>query len=113
MRNIEDNLLKYAEQYQESLENEHNESSPEEVRDLFKSIFNDYKKMLKKCKKQGIDIDNDIEEYEVLLEDGSCKEQIDAVENVQDKIINMMDLCDNVPQSLESKYRKDVVDLIK
>ena len=116
MRKIEDNILKIANEYEVNLGNlgfDDNESA-DEIKDLFRDIIKDYKKMIRKCERDGIEIDDDIKEFEVVLEDGSCEEQYGAISNVKDKIVNLMDLCgDDVPEKMEEKYRQDLFDLMK
>ena len=83
------------------------------MRDIFKEIISDYKKITKKCKRQGVDIgDTEEVQFEKLFKDGSISEKEFVITDMKDRIVCLMDLCAYVPVKIKRKYCKDLVDLL-
>jgi hypothetical protein len=105
-----DNLLNVADFYDNESDDEFDKIA---MRDIFKEIISDYKKIAKKCQRQGVDIGNTEEEqFEKLFKDGSISEKQFVITDMKDRIICLMDLCSYVPVKIRRKYSKDLVDLL-
>lgn len=104
-------ILSIAENYEEDIEEDRFDT--EDMKNIFEEIIKDYKKLVKKCKRQGIDIGKtDEQKFEDLFNDGSIKEKNFAIDNMQERIKYLLDICEFVPIKIKRKYRKDLVDRI-
>lgn len=83
------------------------------MRDIFREIISDYKKIVKKCQRQGVDIGpTEEEQFEKLFKEGSISEKEFVITDMKDRIVCLIDLCSHVPDKIKRKYMKDLVDLI-
>jgi len=116
MRIKEDNLLKVADDFEKSLIDQGYDScfDDKDLADTFKEIMDDYKTVVKSCDKEGIDIGND--EINEFKENFICAELLSEkevlIEEIKEKIISLMNLCDNIPEKISEKYACDLFDLI-
>ena len=117
---LQDNLLKIAEQYHKSLEEEDEDIIEDEVSAciLFERILNDYKKMMKSCKKEGHDVGDIVKEVkEMEMEYKTCDtlcEKQNFFSRVKDRIVCLIEICNDTPKHIAKKYcDKDLFDLFE
>lgn len=103
-------ILNIADLYEADLEDQFDDF---EIRDIFKEVISDYKKIAKKCKRQGVDIGaTEEDQFEKLFKQGSIEEKQFVITDMKDRIVYLMDLCTYVPEKIRRKYSKDLVDLL-
>ena len=115
MRTREDNLLKVANEYECSLlDNGYNECYDlQELAETFKEVITDYKKMVKVCEEGGIDTgESDIHKYEYEFEEGDIDNKEEIIDKIKERIISLVEICDDIPKNIDRKYIKDLVDII-
>lgn len=108
---MKDKLLNVAYIYEDDLSDYHSDNFS--IADTFKEIILDYKRITKKCKRQGVDIGSSEEkQFEKLFNEGSISEKEFVITDIKDRIVCLMDLCVHVPIKIRKKYCKDLVDLL-
>ena len=115
MRTKEDNLLKVADEYESSLldNNFDNCYNNVELAATFKEIITDYKKIIKICENEGTDIgETCVVKYEYDFEESSADDKEEIINTIRDRIISLIEMCDEVPETIDRKYIKDLVDII-
>ncbi len=116
MKQIEDGLLKIADQYETSLANEGFDDyfDNEELIKVFSTIMSDYKKIIKTCSKEGLDVgDTYLNEYkeEFQSTDDICEKE-EIIEDIASRIKMLIDICDDIPEEIALKYNKDLVEIM-
>lgn len=117
---LQDNLIRMAEKYQESLIDDGFEDYLDDekgVITLFNNIIKDYKRMMKRCKKEGVDVGDVMMEVELAQEEfkssETASEKHNLISRIKDRIICLMEICDDVPIGIDKKYRKDLFEIFK
>ena len=113
MRLKKNDLLDVDNDYQKCLieDEDFDCDDKESLKKTFKDIISDYKKVLKKCKKEGIDTGvSEEQQYQKLFELGDINEKEEIISEMKDNIKSLLDLC-NIPE-IASKYFKDLVDIM-
>lgn len=104
-------LLTIADLYQNNFDDEVIDAQC--IRDIFKEVISDYKKMVNKCNRQKIDIGTSEEaQFQKLFDGGSIEEKKFAITDLRERLMYLIDLCPNLPRNIRKKYCKDLVDLI-
>ena len=104
-------LLNIADLYQNNFDDEIIDSQC--IKDIFKEVISDYKRMVSKCNRQKIDIGTSEEEqFQKLFNGGSIEEKRFIIEDLRERVMYLIELCPNLPKNIRRKYRKDLVDLL-
>ncbi len=116
MKHMEDNLLKIAQGYEDSL-SLYEEVNENEIDDVFTEIFSDYKKIIKACEIEEIEVDNDIGEFAKVNTEGSYDDKIHSIEQMKKDIIDIIeesDISGIISEKLMRKYMiRDFVQFIE
>lgn len=115
MRKIEDNLLKIADRYEKKLNDGGYDDcfGDVELADTFKEIMEDYKQLIKTCKKEGIDVgSSDVKEYKEEFETSTIEEKEIVIDRIKDRILSLINVCENIPAKIGQKYIEDTFNLI-
>ncbi len=119
MRTKEDNLLKIANSYESSMIDDgiYDEFSDDEMRALFNTLVSDYRKVVKICKKDGIDVGDAIEDVDECVdafEEANFDNREEVLDKVKERILILINLCDEIPDKIMKKYcEKDLLDIIE
>ena len=104
-------LLNIADLYQNNFDDDTIDTQC--IKDIFKEVISDYKRMVSKCNRQKIDIGTSEEEqFQKLFDKGSIEEKKFAITDLRERVLYLIDLCPNLPRNIRKKYCKDLVDLI-
>ena len=112
MRSKEDNLLKIANSYKQSLINDGfcDSFTENDLADNFDEIISDYRRLLRLYKKEGIEIsdslnvNDELKEFEV----SDIDDKEDIIERMKDRIQNMIKESEVPPPAkLVKKYCED------
>ena len=109
------NLLETADDYEKTLVDGGFEDSFDHVTlaATFKEIMHDYKKMIKVCDKEELDIgETHVDEYKEQFESANVDEKSEIITQLKTRVESLAEACDDVPASIITKYFKDLVDLI-
>ena len=115
MENNKRNLLETADDYEKTLIDGGFEDSFDHIAlaATFKGIIKDYKKIIKTCAKEDLDIgETNVDKYQNEFEKGNVEEKAEIINEVKNKVEILANACDDVPASIIAKYFKDLVDLI-
>ena len=87
----------------------------ESLSDIFKEAISDYKRLIKRCKNEGLDLSScDYEEYSKEYKTSTTIEQRREIfASLQDEIKNLLDSCDLPPKDITKKYSDDLVTRIE
>ncbi len=81
----------------------------EEISSLFKESIIDYKRLFKRCSKEGAELDNESESYIEEYDSSSPSARLQVIANLQEQIQEMISLCENPPKYIVDKYSDDLV----
>lgn len=87
-----------------------------ELANTFKEVITDYKKIIKTCKNDGIDVGDEPENVEKYIEDfenANLNEKEEIISEAKEKLISMLGICDDAPAKIYEKYMKDLFDIIE
>ncbi|MFZ4399411.1 MAG: hypothetical protein ACOYO1_05195 [Bacteroidales bacterium] len=116
MRVREDKLLKIADNFEKSLIEDGFESffDHEQLVKAFKEIMTDYKKIVNVCKKESIDVgETNISEFKENFDDGDLSDKEDIIDKIRERVVSLMNICNNVPEKIVERYDQDLVDIIE
>ena len=108
-------MLEMAEDYEKSLVDGGFEDSFNHIAlaVTFKEIMRDYKKIIKTCAKEDLDIgETHVDKYQSEFERGNIEEKTEIIMEMKNKVETLAGACDDVPAAIIAKYFKDLVDLI-
>lgn len=108
-------LLTVADEFEKNLSEMGFEECYNEVElaETFKGVMSDYKKMIKTCEKEGLDVGEfELDKYEEEFVSGEVDEREEMIERIKERIISLIDVCESVPQKISQKYTKDLFDMI-
>ena len=115
---LQDNLLKIANKYYNDLVDSNLEcylKNETNIAYVFKTALNDYKRMLKQCKKEGIDVGDDVSEIDSIVYEYKISEfksdKTNLISRIKDRVICLIEICDEIPPFLDKRYRKDLVEM--
>lgn len=116
MKNMEDNLMKIAQGYEDEL-SLYEDVNEKEIDDIFSEIFSDYKKIIKACETEDIEVENDIPEISKINNDGSFDDKLQSIEKMKKDIVDIIEECDIsniISEKLLRKYMiRDFVQFIE
>lgn len=105
------NLLAIADFYKDNFDDEIIDAQV--MKDIFKEVISDYKRMFRKCTRQNLDIGSSEEErFQKLFDCGEIDEKQFIITDLKERVLYLIDLCPNLPRNIKKKYKKDLVDLI-
>ena len=108
------NITDIADEFEKSLNGGFEECFEEEgLANTFRECMQDYKKILKTCEEDGIDVgETEEKEFQEDFICGSSGDKEEIIDQIKERIVSLIEICDDVPQKLEEKYIKDLVDLL-
>jgi len=85
-----------------------------QITDLFCKCLADYRRVIKACIRDGIEVENDTQEIkEEYVTSSSFQKRLEIIASIQEQIISMAEACDNPPRGVVSKYSEDLVSRIE
>jgi hypothetical protein len=84
-----------------------------EITSFFKKTLLDYKRIVKRCEREGLEISNDIDLYKEEYQSASTVKRLEIIAGLQDQIKTMISSCESPPKYISQKYSEDLVSRIE
>jgi len=86
----------------------------EEICAVFKKALSDYSRVIKACRREGLEVDNDTPDIqEEYTSTPSISKRLEIIANLREQIVSMMDSCEKPPKDIINRYSEDLVSRIE
>ncbi len=87
----------------------------QEITASFKKVLGDYKRILKRCELEGLEVSDDIESYKDEYYDSSpsISKRLEIMAELREQIRTMITSCERPPKDILRKYSEDLVSRIE
>jgi hypothetical protein len=87
----------------------------QEITGSFKTALADYKRLFKRCEKEGVEVSDELDSYKDEYYDSSpsISKRLEIIAELKEQIVTMISSCERPPKDIMKKYSEDLVSRIE